>query len=195
VLLSLLAGGRQVVRGDTIVVRSEAFATHAGGFDTLTRDPMIQEDGREIFLLGSRFRTQGPTRESLRELADTLRRLVRIDTSAVAALDAVGALKTHRAQPDGFVRLYLAVLRVSGVPARMAIGISPAGNQLRTHAWAEVRESRGTGWLAVDPVLGRVPASTSLVRLAYGGSSHPEAMLALLADVKFIDLGPSEIRP
>lgn len=194
-LLFLLVGGRQAVRGDTIIIRPEAFATQAGGFDTLTRDPMIQEDAREVFLLGSRFRTQGPTRESLRELADTLRRLVRIDTSAAAALDATGALKTHRAQPDGFVRLYVAVLRASGVPARMVIGISPAGDELRTHAWAEVRESHGTGWLAVDPVLGRVPASTSLVRLAYGGSSHPEEMLALLADVKFIDLGPSEILP
>ena len=194
-LLSLLGGGRQTVRGDTIFVRPETFATRAGGFDTPTRDPMIQEEERAIFLLGSRFRTQGPTRVSLKELADTLRRMVRIDTSATAPIDARGALEMGRAQLDGLVRLYVAVLRASGVPARMVIGVSVPGRQLRTHAWAEVRESRGAGWLAVDPAFGQVPASTSLVRLAYGGSSHPEAMLALLADVKFIDLGPSEIVP
>jgi hypothetical protein len=161
----------------------------------VTRDPMIQQEAHDIFLLGSHIRTQGPTRPALLELADTLRRLVRIDTSATAAFDALGALTHRRAQPDGLVRLYVAVLRASGVPARMVIGVAPAGDQLRTHAWAEVRESRGTGWLAIDPVLGGVPASTSLIRLAYGGSSHPDAMMVFLADVKFIDLGPSEKLP
>lgn len=195
VLLGLLGGGRQRVRGDTIFVRPETSATQAGRFDDLPGDPMIQDDAGEILLLGSHIRAQGPTRQSLAELADTLRRLVRIDTSATAPFDALGALKAGRAQPDGFVRLYVAVLRASRVPARMVIGVSPEGDALRTHAWAEVRESRGTDWLAVDPVLGRVPATPSLIRLAYGGSSHPEEMLALLADVRFLDLGHSEILP
>ncbi len=194
-LLALLAGGRQAVRGDTMVIRPEPFATLAVGFDDQPHDPMIQEGDQGIVLLGSSLRGEGPTRKALRELAATIRRRVRIDTSLAGALDARGALKAGRAQPDGLVRLYVAVLRAAGVPARLVIGVSPRGEELRTHAWAEVRESGGAGWLAVDPVLGRVPASTSLIRLAYGGSSHPEEMLALLADVKFIDLGPSEILP
>ena len=193
-LLALLAGGRQAVRGDTIFVRPEAFATQAGGFDTLPRDPMIQTEARQIVRLGTRLRSKGATRLLLNELSDTLRRLVRIDTSATAALDAAGALKEGRAGPDGFVRLYVSILQAAQVPARMVIGVAPAGDGLRTHAWAEVREAGGSGWLAVDPLLGRVPASTSLIRLAYGGSSHPEDMLMLLADVKFIDLDSSENR-
>jgi hypothetical protein len=194
-LLALLAGGRQVIRGDTIIIGAEPFATRGGGFEDINYDPMIQDDDRDILALGTEFRLRGPTRPSLADLAATLRGMIRIDTSAAAPLDAMGALRTRRAQPDGLVRLYVAVLRASGVPARMVIGVSPQGSALRTHAWAEVRESRGTGWLAVDPLLGRVPAATSLIRVAHGGSSHPGEMLALLADVRFIDLGHSESLP
>jgi transglutaminase-like putative cysteine protease len=155
----------------------------------------MQEDAREIIALGSEFRKRGPSRPSIADLEAMLRRLVRVDTSATAPIDALGALRAGRAQPDGFVRLFVAVLRASGVPSRLVIGVSPLGDQLRTHVWAEVRESRGTGWLAVDPLFGRVPASTSLIRLSFGGSSHPEEMLALLADVTFIALGHSESLP
>jgi hypothetical protein len=194
-LLALLAGGRQAVQGDTVVVRPEPFATLAAGFDDQPRDPMIPDKGGDIYRLGSSLRELGPTRQALRELAATLRRRVKVDTSSAASLDARGALRTGRAQPDGLVRLYVAVLRASGVPARMVTGVSPMGEELRTHSWAEVRDSAGVGWLAVDPVLGRVPASTSLIRIGYGGSSQPEEMLALLADVKFIDRGSPEILP
>jgi hypothetical protein len=194
-LLALLAGGRQVVRGDTIIVGAEAFATRGGGFDDLAYDPMMQDNAREIIALGSQLRGTGPTRAALAALAATLHRIVRIDTSATAPFDALGALRAGRAQPDGFARLFVAVLRASGVPSRLVIGVSPLGDKLRTHAWAEVRESRGAGWLAVDPVFGHMPASTTLIRLSVGGSSHPEEMLALLADVKFIALGHSEILP
>lgn len=194
-LLSLLSGGRQSVHGDTILVRREIDVSQAGGFDGLPGDPMIQDDAVEIELLGSRFRAIGPSRRSFMELADLLRRLVRIDTSVAAPFDAVGALQARRAQPDGFVRLYVAVLRASGVSARMVVGVLPGGDALRTHAWVEVREPGGAGWLAIDPILGRLPASPALIRLSYGGSSRPEDMLALLADVRFIDLGQPEILP
>jgi hypothetical protein len=194
-LLARLSGGRQTVHGDTIFVRRETSASPIGGFDGLPGDPMIQERVVAFELLGARFLAQGPTRQALTSLADTLRRLVRIDTSVAAPFDAIGALQAGRAQPDGLVRLYVAVLRAAGIPARMVVGVAPAGDTLRTHAWVEAHAPSGTGWLAVDPVLGRLPAAPSLIRLTFGGSSRPEEMLALLADVRFIELGQQESLP
>ncbi len=194
-LLALLAGGRQVVRGDTLILGAEVVPSRGGGLDDVAYDPMIQDDAREIVALGAEFRLRGPTRESLAQLSAMLHRRVRVDTSITAPLDALGALRTGRAQPDGFVRLFVAVLRASGVPSRMVTGVSPAGDELFTHVWAEVSETRGTGWFAVDPLLGRVPASTALIRLGIGGSSHPEEMLPLLADVKFTVLVRPEMLP
>jgi hypothetical protein len=101
---------------------------------------------------------------------------------------------THApARPDGIARLFAAVLRASNVSARYVVGVDPRGDTLWTHAWVEVWIPAANGWAAVDPVSGRAVASTGLIRLAFAGSSHPEEMLALVANARFVDVTPKVV--
>ncbi|HET6436469.1 MAG TPA: transglutaminase domain-containing protein [Anaeromyxobacter sp.] len=51
---------------------------------------------------------------------------------------------------------YAAVLERAGVSARIAIGVAQDGEGFVWHAWVEARTR--TGWVAIDPAFGQVPA-------------------------------------
>lgn len=191
-LLALFAGGRQSVHGDTIVIRPMGPMTAGeSSADTLS-DPVIQTEPLPVMALERRLVQEPVTAANLPALVAAFRPLVRLDTAATAAEDALGA--THApARPDGIARLFTAVMRASNVSARFVIGIYPQGDTLWTHAWVEVWIPAANGWAAVDPVSGRAVASTGLIRLAFAGSSHPEEMLAQVANARFVDVTPKVV--
>ncbi len=51
---------------------------------------------------------------------------------------------------------YAAAALKAGFPARVAVGVAHDGSGFVWHAWAEVRMQ--TGWVAVDPAFGELPA-------------------------------------
>jgi len=55
-------------------------------------------------------------------------------------------------QADG----YAAELRARGIPARTALGVAHDGEGFVWHAWVEARTA--TGWVAIDPAFGQLPA-------------------------------------
>jgi transglutaminase-like putative cysteine protease len=194
-LLRYLAGGRQSLRGDTLIVHGEqSFASDRteSARDT-TPDPLIQSDAMAILKLERSMVTAPLDRSRLPALMLAFRALIQVDTSAAAAEDALGTLGAHAGRPDGVSRLFVALLRSAGLPARYAVGIYAQGDTLYTHAWVEVW-ARQVGWYAVDPATGTVPASTGLVRVAFSGSSHPDEMLALLANARLTEIGRKEAR-
>jgi hypothetical protein len=152
---------------------------------------MIQHAGA-IATQQRRMVTERLDRERLPGFMAAFHRLVRVDTSAAASDDALGTLGGHAGRPDGVTRLFVALLRASGVPARYVIGIYAHDSTMLTHAWAEIWSSQAGGWYAVDPVSGRLAANTGLIRLAFAGSSHPDEMLALVANARLIELGRKE---
>jgi transglutaminase-like putative cysteine protease len=72
-----------------------------------------------------------------------------------AANDTVGALRTKRADAFVFSSLYCALLRASGIPARMVAGylVGDTGKQTQRHFWDEFYVE-SVGWVPVDPLLG-----------------------------------------
>ena len=89
---------------------------------------------------------------------------------------ALSALASRRGDDISRALLYVALLRAQGIPARMVSGVVPSADGWEPRAWAEVGLG---GWIAVDPVTGRWPADTALVRLRVGGSGHPMETLPL----------------
>jgi transglutaminase-like putative cysteine protease len=66
-----------------------------------------------------------------------------------------------RPVPDGSscreqAEAYAALVRRTGLPARIALGVADDGAGFVWHAWVEAR-TRG-GWVAVDPAFGELPA-------------------------------------
>ncbi|MES1259364.1 MAG: transglutaminase-like domain-containing protein, partial [Gemmatimonadota bacterium] len=187
-LLALLGGGRQSVRGDTLTIRAvPENASGAGARDTVP-DPMIQHDALAIAKARRSIVSDGSNDDPIPALPAAFHSLVHVDTAATAPEDALGTLGRRGGRPDGIARLFVALSRSAGVPARYVVGVYPHGDSLLTHAWAEVWSASANGWTAVDPVAGHAIANTGLIRLAIGGSSHPDEMLALLANARLTDL-------
>ena len=188
-LLALLAGGRQTVRGDTLTIHRVPQIAPGESIRDTTPDPMIQYDAGAITKVQRTIVTEALNRERLPAMLLAFRALAHVDTAAGAAEDALGTLGAHAGRSDGIARLFVALLRASGVPSRYVIGVYPRGDSLLTHAWVEIWSTQAGGWYAVDPVTGNAAANTGLIRLAVGGSSHPDEMLAMIANARLTDLG------
>ena len=91
---------------------------------------------------------------------------------------ALAALASRRGDDVSRALLYVALLRSQGIPARTVSGVAPGADGWEPRIWAEVGLD---GWTPVDPISGRWPADTSLVRLRAGGSGHPLETLPLAA--------------
>lgn len=190
-LLAMLTGGRQVVQGDTLTVNGSPQIGPGESGKDIVSDPMIQDAGA-ITTQQRRMVTAPLDRERLPDFMAAFHKLVRVDTSAGATADALGTLGVHTGSPDGVTRLFVALLRASGVPARYVVGVYARDTTMLTHAWAEIWSSTAGGWYAVDPVSGTLAANTGLVRLAFSGSSHPDELMALVANARLTELGRKE---
>jgi transglutaminase-like putative cysteine protease len=128
-------------------------------------------------------------------VATALLARVTVDTSVTAPDDAPGTLGAGRGRPDGLARLFVAVVQAGGGDARYVVGVAPRGDTLHSHAWAEVRDPARRTWEAVDPVRGGRRAATDLIRLAWGGSSHPDDLMPYVADVRFTPVSAASTEP
>jgi hypothetical protein len=69
--------------------------------------------------------------------------------------DPAAILADRRGDATEFTRLFVAMARASGIPARARVGFVARRTGFFFHAWAEVWLDR---WVAVDPYLGQLPA-------------------------------------
>lgn len=183
VAIELLAGGRQTVAQGRLVI-----GMPTAGMVRLGRaapaDPFVQLEDSTVAAFVASF-PEPASRGGVEAIAEGIARRVSLDTARSAAADAAGALRTGRASPEGLARLLVAALRHHGATARVAFGVRPAGDTLFTYAWVElVDPAYGRNWHSVDPVTGR-PMPANWIRTAWGGSTAPELMLPLVADVRF----------
>lgn len=190
-MLALLAGGRQEIHGDTLIVRDRATGHEERTSDTMP-DPMIQQHAGAIVSWERHLVHAAFTLQHLPDLLAAVREAIRVDTSIDAAQDALGTLAARAGSPDGIARLLVALLRAAGMPARYAVGVYPRHDTFLTHAWVEVWVPQKGGWTAVDPATGST-ANTGLIRLAFAGSSRPEEMVMLLANARVTGIGPGEM--
>jgi len=186
-----LAGGRQELSGDTLVIRRQTPAALAARYRLPARDsslarwlataPLIQSDDPRLqaqarLIIG---REQDPARAA-RRLAEWVRAHVeRRSTAAVPS--AVQVLKTRVGDCNEHAVLFVALARAAGLPARTVAGLVPVGGRFYYHAWAEVYLG---DWVAVDPMLDEFPAGAAHVRFTIGGLARHAELVRLIGRIK-----------
>src|SRR5436309_484574 len=179
------AGGRQSLRGDTLMVSrttpedsAPRPAEYLGpGVDLPVTDEEIQQAARQA--------TQGArsAEDSVRSLTRWVARQIETDSRDRASGAAVFTLRSGRGGPDGKARLLVALARAAGFPARVVSGLAVMPEGSFGHSWTEVWLGR---WVAADPTFGQFPASATLIRLTIAGRSRPVDLLPVGGSARFL---------
>jgi hypothetical protein len=188
-----VTGGRQTLRGDTLVIRRETE-------EQLRPDPdrhspeRVREVGPYLQpepLIQSRDpRIQAMARQIVGRRRDDARKVQLINDwvykniekrVTVSVPSAVEVLETRRGDCNEHTVLYVALARAAGIPARTAAGLVYAGGSFYYHAWPEVYLN---GWVAVDPTLGQLPADAAHLRFTIGGLARQVELIRLIGPLR-----------
>jgi hypothetical protein len=198
-----LAGGRQTLAGDTLIVRRETGVGKLPGpqpplyrvrlpvadaalapylvAEPLAQsdDPRIQAQARQII---GRERRGGPVAELLnRWVYEHLKKEITISVPS-----AVQVLEDLRGDCNEHTVLYVALARAVGLPARTDAGLVYLRGRFYYHAWPEVWLGQ---WVAVDPTLGQFPADASHLRFVIGGLARQVELLRLIGRLRVTVVG------
>jgi transglutaminase-like putative cysteine protease len=185
-----LAGGRQQLHGDTLIITRETMPAAAytlpysgGGAPALelAASPLIQSDDPRIQAT-AREVTRGATNpaEVAHRLSEWVYGALRKDVT-LSVPSALQVLEARRGDCNEHTVLYVALARALGLPARTAVGLVHVRGTFYYHAWPEVWLGE---WVAVDPTLGQVPADASHLRFLVGGLARQVELIRLIGRLK-----------
>lgn len=170
-----IAGGRQRLQGDTLVVDRERIGRLArvrvpvgdtALASSLAPEPLIQSTDPRIAAQARQI--VGRERDGAR-VAERLTHWVYGHVQrevTTGAPSAVQALERRRGDCNEYTALFVALARAAGLPARTAAGLVYLDGRFYYHAWPEVHLGQ---WVAVDPTYDQVPAGATHLRLTIGG--------------------------
>ncbi|HEX6307010.1 MAG TPA: transglutaminase-like domain-containing protein [Longimicrobiales bacterium] len=181
-----LEGGRQMLRGDTLVITREtavrpqyALPYRGGGEPAaeLEATPLIQADAPRIIATARRIAagSTDPLEVAERLNAWVYERLEKEVTLSVPS--ALQVLESLSGDCNEHTVLYVALARALGLPARTAVGLVHVGGSFYYHAWPEVWLGE---WVALDPTLGQAPADASHLRFVIGGLARQVELIRLI---------------
>jgi hypothetical protein len=207
-----LDGGRQELRGDTLVVRREDWSRLEAGYslpyptmdlrEALEPEPLIQSADPRILRAAqtvtsrSAYWRQDPKRVA-QELNYHVARYVE-DAVTFSVPSALQVLETRRGDCNEHTVLYVALARSLGLPARTAVGLVYLNGAFFYHAWPEVW--LGGDWVAVDPTFDQAPADAAHIRFVVGGLAQQVEIVRLIGRlgidvVQAVERTESEARP
>ena len=179
-----LAGGRQRISGDTVVITRVA-PVDSGPAPALvgpTWDIPAEDDEIEAAAAAA-LAGASSAEDSIRRLTRWVARQIATDTGVAGSATALFTLRARRGGPDGKARLLAAMGRAARIPARVVTGLALLPDGSYGHAWVELWGGR---WVSADPTFGQVPASASLLRLVIGGRSRPIDLVPLAGSARFL---------
>lgn len=196
-----LDGGRQTLRGDTLIVRREDWSSLDPGYtlpykrmdlrEALEPEPLIQSDDERIIrrarsLTAARSSwAQNPV-EVARQLTASVHGM--LDKRITFSMpNAVQVLETRQGDCNEHTVLYVALARALGLPARTAVGLVYVNGAFFYHAWPEVWLGE---WVAVDPTFGQYPADASHIRFVVGGLAQQVEIVRLIGNLDIEVLSP-----
>lgn len=190
-----LDGGRQELRGDTLVVRREDWDGLDPGYslpyprmdlrESLEPEPLIQSGDERIQAQArrvARWRIRGrndPRMAALR-LNEWVYENLRKEIS-FSIPSATQILETRQGDCNEHTVLYVALARALGLPARIAVGLVYLEGSFFYHAWPEVWLGE---WVAVDPTLGHLPAGAAHLRFITGGLAQQVEVARLIGSLR-----------
>jgi len=189
-----LDGGRQTLRGDTLIIRRESWDSIDPGYrlpyafmdlrEALEPEPLIQSDdpriirrAREITARRSQW-SQDPKQVARQLTVAVYNMLEKKVTFSVPS--AVQVLETLQGDCNEHTVLYVAMARALGLPARTAVGLVYVNGAFFYHAWPEVWLDE---WVAVDPTFGQYPADASHIRFVIGGLAQQVEIVRLIGNL------------
>jgi transglutaminase-like putative cysteine protease len=182
-----LDGGRQVLRGDTLVVRRETAYRDAGyelpyrgggePAGELASTPLIQASDPAMVRRAEQIAggSRDPAEVARRLNGWVYRELRKEITPSVPS--AIQVLEARRGDCNEHTVLFVALARALGLPARTAVGVVHLRGSFYYHAWPEVWLG---GWVAVDPTLGQFPADAAHLRFLVGGLARQIELIRLV---------------
>jgi transglutaminase-like putative cysteine protease len=186
-----LVGGRQQLRGDTLVITVErdlrapawTLPYRGGGAAAaeLESTPLIQADDPRIVATAQRI-ARGSTdpREVAQRLNEWVYDALHKDVT-LSVPSAVQVLESRRGDCNEHTVLYVALARALGLPTRTAVGMVHLRGTFYYHAWPEVWLDE---WVAVDPTLGQFPADASHLRFLVGGLARQVELIRLIGRLR-----------
>jgi hypothetical protein len=182
-----LEGGRQALRGDTLVVTQERvtanvsyalpFRGRGDAAGELASTPLIQADHPRIIETARQIAggSTDPAEVARRLNAWVYAQLRKEITLSVPS--ALQVLDARQGDCNEHTVLYIALARALGLPARTAVGLVHIRGNFYYHAWPEVWLDE---WVAVDPTLGQYPADASHLRFLIGGLARQVELIRLI---------------
>ena len=99
----------------------------------------------------------------------------------VTVPSAVEVLRNRVGDCNEHAVLLTALLRASGIPARLCIGLVYTRGMFFYHAWCEIYVGE---WISADPTLNQMPADVSHVKLAEGGLDSQVKVIGLMGKIE-----------
>lgn len=198
-----LDGGRQELRGDTLIIRREDWDALDPGYELpykrmdlreyLGAEPLIQSDDPRIIREAERItnrrtywsqRPKTVARQLTRHIYSNMEKEITFSVPS-----AVQVLETMRGDCNEHTVLYVAMARSLGLPARTAVGLVYVNGAFFYHAWPEVWLGE---WVAVDPTFDQFPADASHIRFVVGGLAQQVEIVRLIGRLQ-IDVVPGSL--
>ena len=202
-----LDGGRQTLRGDTLVVRREDWGSLNPGYDQLPYphmdlaeylkpEPLIQSDDPVIIetaqdLVNWRFMWDKDPKRITRILTTEINRMLEKEVT-FSIPNARQVLESKRGDCNEHTVLFVAMARALGLPARTAVGLVYVDGAFFYHAWPEVWLG---DWVAVDPTFGQVPADAAHLRFVIGGIAQQVEIVRLIGNLHIEVIGLGDAGP
>jgi hypothetical protein len=190
-----LDGGRQELRGDTLIVRREDWNDLSPGYSlpyprmdlrsALEPEPLIQSGDERIQSHARRVAGW-----SIRGRNDPVRAAQRLNSWVYGNLrkeisfsipSATQILETRQGDCNEHTVLYVALARALGLPSRVAVGLVYLEGSFFYHAWPEVWLGE---WVAVDPTFGQTPAGAAHLRFVTGGLAQQVEVARLIGNLR-----------
>lgn len=195
-----LEGGRQSLRGDTLIIRRAQWEEVDPDYrlpyafmdlrESLEPEPLIQSDDERIIrrareITARRTQWSQDPKEVARQLTTAVYTMLDKEIT-FSVPNAVQVLETLQGDCNEHTVLYVAMARALGLPARTAVGLVYVNGAFFYHAWPEVWLDE---WVAVDPTFGQYPADASHIRFIIGGLAQQVEIVRLIGnlDIEVLD--------
>jgi hypothetical protein len=184
-----ISGGRQTLEGNILTIRKESLANlpDTESFDTsegsefLKPTPFIQSDHEKIQAIAKEIVL--PDDSPLEKVRKTMAWIRdHIEKRPVLSIpDAISTLESRMGDCNEHAMLFAALLRASGIPAKVEAGLVYLKGRFYYHAWNLIYLGK---WITADSLFGQLPADVTHIRFAIGEQEEQLDLLGVIGKVE-----------
>ncbi len=191
-----LSGGRQVLRGNVLLVEKETVADlpekdadpAQKPSEYLGASPFIQTDNEKIRKLAAGIVSpDDPPLAKAEKLVDWIHK--NIEKRPVLSMpDAISTLEHRMGDCNEHAVLLAAMARSVGLPTAIEAGLVYMKDRFYYHAWNRIFVG---GWITADATFGQIPADVTHIRLASGEPSDQFDIMGMIGRIELTVLEPA----